>query len=320
MKIIGAGMAGLIAGHMLRRHKPTILEAGPALPRNHSALLRFRSDAVARATSIPFREVFVRKGVVTSESPFPYTNAGIRDINAYSEKVSGIVAERSIGNLDSCKRWVAPERFLDDLSDTCPASIVFGQQVDELAISSKPKDEVWVSTIPMPVMMKLTGWEQGETQFVHREITTLVAKISKPLTTVHQTVYLPHRDWGNFYRVSIHGSELIMEAVGSYIHPPERFAGWDHEAICRIALSELFGVPSPLVVQVEKRVQKFGKMVPVADDEQRKSFIRFLTDKYNIYSLGRFATWRPLLLDDVIKDIEVIEALITKSSYDRFKH
>jgi hypothetical protein len=50
MKIIGAGMAGLIAGHMLRRHSPEIHEAASSLPNNHSALLRFRSDAVAKAT------------------------------------------------------------------------------------------------------------------------------------------------------------------------------------------------------------------------------------------------------------------------------
>jgi hypothetical protein len=35
-----------------------------------------------------------------------------------------------------------------------------------------------------------------------------------------------------------------------------------------------------------------------------------LTEEHNIYSLGRFATWRQLLLDDLVKDIGVIEKLI----------
>jgi 2-polyprenyl-6-methoxyphenol hydroxylase-like FAD-dependent oxidoreductase len=44
--VVGAGMAGLLAGSMLRKDCPLILEARERLPHNHSAVLRFRSSIV----------------------------------------------------------------------------------------------------------------------------------------------------------------------------------------------------------------------------------------------------------------------------------
>ena len=55
------------------------------------------------------------------------------------------------------------------------------------------------------------------------------------------------------------------------------------------------------------------------DDKIRKDFIYTLTEKYNIFSVGRFATWRQLLLDDVVNDISVIERLIANNSNYNFR-
>ena len=55
------------------------------------------------------------------------------------------------------------------------------------------------------------------------------------------------------------------------------------------------------------------------DDKIRKDFIYTLTEKYNIFSVGRFATWRQLLLDDVVNDISVIERLIASNSNYNFR-
>ena len=53
------------------------------------------------------------------------------------------------------------------------------------------------------------------------------------------------------------------------------------------------------------------------DEELRKDFIYWATDKHNIFSLGRFATWRPgLLLDDLVKDIRLIDKWIDRG--DRY--
>ena len=56
------------------------------------------------------------------------------------------------------------------------------------------------------------------------------------------------------------------------------------------------------------------------DEKIRKSFIVRATKDFGIYSLGRFATWRPgLLLDDCVKDIRVITRLIDGSTDEEYK-
>ena len=59
MIIYGAGLAGLLAGNILRKYHPKIYEAQSELPNNHSALLRFRTSDVGTACSIPFKRVKV---------------------------------------------------------------------------------------------------------------------------------------------------------------------------------------------------------------------------------------------------------------------
>jgi hypothetical protein len=63
--------------------------------------------------------------------------------------------------------------------------------------------------------------------------------------------------------------------------------------------------------------QPFGKIAPI-EESLRRRFILHLTDKWNIYSLGRFATWRSLLLDNLVDDIKHIEKMITNGcNYER---
>ena len=322
MKIIGAGMAGLIAGHMMRRHVPTILEASSALPENHSALLRFRSEAVANATSIPFEKVYVRKGVVSRNGDAVASHSTIPDMNAYAAKVTGSVMVRSIGQIEGANRWVAPPDFTSKLYASLPCGLLFDSRIDELQIGSKKQDEVWISTIPMPVMMNLVGWNKSSL-FQSKEITTIVAEIQEPLTSVYQTVYLPYKDiWGDFYRASIHGSQLILEGVGSKsdIQFGDGYDVNNHDCqIARKALQDLFGMDRPIIKGVTRKCQKFGKILPI-DNQEREAFILYLTEQHNIYSLGRFATWRSILLDDVVNDISVIDRLMSKSPYTRKKH
>lgn len=325
MKIIGAGMAGLIAGHMMRRHSPTILEAGESLPDNHSALLRFRSDAVSNATSIPFNLVQVQKGVMGEKGNLS-NEASISDKNSYSQKATGSIQNRSIGDVSDCKRWVAPSNFVEQLSSFLPCSIEYGIHIDALSIHSKDKDEPWISTIPMPVMMSMVGWD-CKSEFQSREITTITADICAPSVSVHQTVYLPYRHiWGDFYRASIHGCKVILEAAGkdaTLFESPRGISSviefYSDLQIVKKALKDLFGITDLALSNVVRKTQKFGKILPI-DDQERERFILYLTEKHNIYSLGRFATWRPILLDDVVRDVTVIDRLLEKSPYTRKKH
>ena len=61
--------------------------------------------------------------------------------------------------------------------------------------------------------------------------------------------------------------------------------------------------------------QRFGKIEPIADDE-RKSLLFRITHEHGVYSLGRFATWRNILLDDVVDDIVAIKRLARAAPYE----
>ena len=63
MIIFGAGLAGLLAGNMLRSLNPKVWEAQSSLPNNHEALLRFRTDRVGTSCAIPFKKVDVSKAI-----------------------------------------------------------------------------------------------------------------------------------------------------------------------------------------------------------------------------------------------------------------
>jgi hypothetical protein len=53
------------------------------------------------------------------------------------------------------------------------------------------------------------------------------------------------------------------------------------------------------------------------DDALRKQLLFRLTHEHNVFSLGRFATWRNILLDDVVDDIVQVKRLLKSgSAYD----
>ena len=61
-----------------------------------------------------------------------------------------------------------------------------------------------------------------------------------------------------------------------------------------------------IVASLDRRMA--GKIVPLPDAARKRLLFR-LTHEHGIYSLGRFATWRNVLLDDVVNDIAVIKRL-----------
>jgi hypothetical protein len=124
---------------------------------------------------------------------------------------------------------------------------------------------------------------------------------------VYQTVYFPD-DRTRLYRASITGSTLICEFAGG---PPEGVDNWME------TIDAAFGLAGvPWYTTAEGVTQRYGKIAPI-DDSARRSLLFGLTQNCGIYSLGRFATWRNLLLDDVVDDIAVIKRLMrTADSYE----
>lgn len=293
MQIWGAGLSGLIAASAFQ--KATIFEA---LPREkfigHRALLRFRSTAVAELTGIEFRKVRVHKGVWTAG----FVEPNIQLANMYSRKVVGTLGDRSIWNLDPVDRYIAPLDFIQILIDQNSSRICWGMNAqDQLGVGGPI-----VSTIPMGRLMEILGKKREEMPvFVHRAIT--VKRWQVPDADVFQTVYFPLLNT-SCYRASITGETLIAEYVGE---------ADDHDVF------RPFGLKREDVLPLDEARQRYGKINEI-DDRIRKRFMLEATMKHNIFSLGRFATWRNILLDDVVKDIGVVKRLMRSNAYDQLHH
>lgn len=312
MIIYGAGMSGLLAANMLHKMKPVVYEAAPSLPNNHGALLRFRSDAVSKATGIAFKKVWVQKTVLGLDGVL--TNSpSIQLQNMYSIKVTDKAAGRSILNLEPGERYIAPDNFLAELSKD--VNIEYGAELTGLT-----KHLPRISTIPMDVMMKMSKWENVP-DFKFRSIWTLTADIISPETELYQTIYVPQNN-DDAYRVSITGHKIIIEMIRcNYTMPMTEENRDDAQECISYYLGLFFGQGRGLMFNnVELKKQKYGKLLPIADNV-RKEFIMALTDLYNIYSLGRFGTWRQILMDDVVKDIKLIESMVTnRDAYSKRLH
>lgn len=294
--IIGAGMAGLIAASMLRGQYDSILEAQEVLPNNHAALLRFRSGVVGEATGIPFRAVRVMKAIHEPSNP-------VRDSIRYSMKVLGTPAIRSIagasGEIET--RFIAPDDFIPRLADQARGTIAFGVGLSK----PTPREAPIISTIPMPTLMAILDYPEREgIDFNSRK--GWVVTCDLPGVDICATLYYPGVKEAQ-YRASITGSRLIIEGVN-----PEPYGVdlWDIvKEVCFDFGLGFWHMADPKTA--EFRSQTYAKILPISEDA-RKRFIMWASDNFGVYSLGRFATWRPgLMLDDLVNDVRVIQQIIS---------
>ena len=306
IKIYGAGLAGLLCANMLRRFNPEIHEAKPSLPNNHSALLRFRTDKVGTACAIPFKKVKVQKAIFYGGKV--YNQPSLFFSNMYSQKVTGSLLPRSINNLQNSERFIAPLNLIPQMANGCKIIYNSAFKTENLFLDSHLPI---VSTMPMPVLMKLVDWKEVP-KFPKQKIWTQRARIIDPDDcNVYQTIYFPD-PLQSCYRVSIIGDVVISE----HITEPTTNAG-EH---IFTTLQDCFGFKPNKLFNIENSFQEYGKILPI-DEDLRKEFIYKMTTDYNIYSVGRFATWRQILLDDVVKDISIVEKFIECDSpnYNRLR-
>ena len=313
LRIIGAGMAGLLAANILRRYDPIIMEQSPGLPNNHSALLRFRTDEVSKALKIPFRNVEVRKaifydGKLTSESNLKFSNL-------YSAKVAGVVMPRSIMNLDPVQRWIAPATLIQDMSRNI--KIIFNSKVQCADDLLKLGEDPIVSTMPMYELARILHEEDKVPTMLGLPIWVASGEIEHPNTDVFQTIYFPEHRFP-YYRASITGNRIIVESNDPVAESEDNSNYNSPENFLECFLKEFFGIHAQLKKGTAvQRCQSNGKIKPI-DDLTRKAYILELTDFHQIYSLGRFATWRQILMDDLVKDIDCIDLFISqRSRYQR---
>lgn len=287
--IVGAGLAGMIAAHVFPTMPVVERNLYPATP--HRALLRFRSPAVGEVTGIGFNPVTVRKGIWLDGD---WVEPNIRAANLYSRKVLGVLADRSIWNTDSVTRWIAPPNFYEQLLEQVGHRIHWGTHADFST------GEPVVNTAPLPVVLDEIGISYKQS---FRRAPITVHKFAIPNADVYQTVYFPSPDH-TLYRASITGNVLICEFSG------ELDGEWWEELSAAFALDNVLSNP------LESGEQRYGKIADI-DDSWRKAMIARLTQEYNIFSVGRYATWRNILLDDVVHDVTVVKRLMNQSTYER---
>jgi hypothetical protein len=296
--IIGAGYAGLIGGYVMPEH--AIFERSPRTEGKHRALLRFRSPAVSELTGIEFKKVDVKKGIWDWRKK-QFVAPSIDVCNQYAQKVIGRIEDRSIWRVDPVTRWIAPRDLYDQMADA------LGNRIDwafEWVLSILPNNDGVISTAPLSVIAceKLDFSED-----IFHASPVFVSRAKVPNCSVYQTIYFPHSGIG-IYRASITGDELICEWTE---------AGRDFYSI--EVCAHAFGIDAirdlgSTLTDVEE--QAAGKISPI-DEATRKSLISNLTREKGIYSLGRYATWRNIMLDDVVHDAQIIKRLLNASEYDR---
>lgn len=288
--VAGAGMAGLLAAAMLRDECELLVEQGEGVPNNHSAVLRFRSSIVGDALNIPFKKVRVIKAV------HPYLNP-IADAIAYSIKTNGTASLRSSttarGEIDD--RYIAPSNLIFQMSQMSILKCEFGKPFDNGF--SGPT----ISTIPMPALMDILGYPYRKNfQFDSYSGTNIAVSLRD--CDMYSSLYVPDPEI-KFSRVSITGDEMIIEMRGEL-----EDAGQAQAMVAEAMLLCGFTDPSFALSYSVKR-QRYSKILPV-NDADRKRFIQWASREHQIFSLGRYATWRPgLLLDDLVNDVRVIQRI-----------
>lgn len=302
-------MAGLIAANMLRRHNVKIWEKSRDIPHNHSAVLRFRTTEVSDATGIPFSREMVCKGFWKEDRVV--NEVTLEDMNRYSLIVTGgHLYQRSVFNLASAERWCAPRDFVEQMARKLDINL------DMPFVGRKepfidPSTYI-ISTMPMPIMMEMHGYPKPE--FKSLPVWTVRTTFGGITSHVCQTLY--QASGNSWYRATIHGQELTLE----FMFDPSQLMSprlWADSVMGKFGMNDA-AIGTYAFGEVRLHKIEIGKILPISDSV-RKRFMLWLTEKHNIYSLGRFATWRNILLDDIVKDVKQIEAMIEKGyTYDSY--
>ena len=299
MIILGAGLSGCLAGAL---NKDAEIFEAISNDTTHKAVLRFRSPEISDAIGIPFKKVKVYKYIWYEDKFVPLSP---RMMNLYSHKVSNTFSARSIVNLDPAIRWIAPDDLLDILKEQCEGRIGYSVPLNRTFIKDCQQTlQPIISTVPLYVMADLFDLYDGD--MTHKFTDIYINQFNIRNCDVYQTIYYPDPELG-VYRATISGDTLIIESTD--IMTGKEGASFQ-------AVWKSFGLRESNTTQtLTDHLQRNGKIMPISERIRRK-LIFDLTVNHGIYSLGRFATWRHILMDDVYKDIHVIKSLINKDAYE----
>lgn len=172
-------------------------------------------------------------------------------------------------------------------------------------------DEI-INTMPLPDIAKACGIKTEG--IFEKKSKIIIIKIIPLLieSDVNQTVYFPSLSYG-LYRATLQGNKIIAEII------PDEIGLGDHWPSFSKDLFKVFGLYYSKLYDknnITTYYQTNGKIMPI-NNEYRKYLILELTERFGIYSLGRYATWRNITSEDILPDLEKISQLMEMGKYGR---
>lgn len=293
MIIIGAGLAGAISYGYFSSHLPEIYESREAFGSTHKAILRFKDLNIGYLLGVPLEEIEVSKSIYY-QGQFVDINPMVS--NLYSKKVAKGIYDRSIITEGEVKRFIANRDFEISGIHYEKTLVKLERGLCYFSDGTEVVFDVCISTIPLPFMMKAIGISGTDLKIESYDIQ--VARIFvKTDCRVYQTIYFPELQL-NIYRATLEPGVLIVEFVGGQLDEKE----WNY-------VLGSFGLEWSDLGEKEIFTQKMGKIVEM-DDLQRKDLILRLTEEFGVYSFGRYATWRNISSEHLLKDLRVIDKLL----------
>jgi hypothetical protein len=297
--IVGAGSAGVIAESFFRKRGfDTVIierEGAKTFLQNHHAIMRLRDRRITEHISCSLEEIEVEKAVFHEGKLYDKPNMLLN--NLYSLKVYNEIGKRSLSSLGKVKRFLldTSKIFSSNVEPRTGTLKEIKNKTAFLEDGSSIGYDICISTIPMPSILSITGIKTVE-KFEYLPIIVQTYELNIN-STVHQTIYFtePGLCWP--YRVSLERKKMIFESMDDF--------GEDEWNYCLSA----FGLDFSHVDFLFKKDQKYGKIITI-NEQERRVLMAVLTNKHSIYSLGRYATWRPLRIDHLFDDLEKIWLLV----------
>lgn len=305
--IIGAGLSGIFASEYLSRRgiECTVFEKTDG-SFHHQGVLRFKNKMVPQYLNADWEEIEIAKGFLYKGQV--YNSATIAMNNLYSRKTTGEYHKRSVmSDSTDTKRYIltSEPRLGENCRYNCKISGIEKGRLfldsDMGKIPSSPFDFI-VSTVPIYSAAELCGIPVFE-EFKLKTIHSAIANLDVP-STIFQTLYVIDPEI-SIYRVTIHRRQIIVESVSPV----------DYDECDKVL--KHFGINMSLKFQFAAWTGGVGKIVPINDIERRKLILK-MTQKFNVFSFGRYAVWKPrLVLDNMLGDIERIHKMMRMMEGER---
>lgn len=311
--IIGAGLSGLMMGYLQKRNY-LIIEAAERL--NFDIATPFHLHAPLDWLPTTWKEIDVHHHCWDGERFHRIPD--LKMMNDFSRKIVGKIVDTSLKFMDgSIKRGFVPEsgnagEVLRDLFNETSTHLALGAQLVHLDPDNKAAAIAFaeegsrviryknlVSTIPLPALLKMLRMEFHH-RFTAEPITTIFFDVP-PEASVDAFQVVNITDPSNiFYRASLMDQKVILETMNPD-HETEESQLTHTAAALANALWKLNLRKENATIHVIRP----GKFHPIPKTA-RKQLLAKLTNDWQIYCLGRYATWSYKRIDHIAEDAHSI--------------